>query len=158
MIKETLYDPSEKSERIVVDEVFDDKKARILRANRREDATAGDVSIGTWGEEREEVVSTWRLEAFVGFSGGRKLREGDVFLVVDGTLFDDSYDPRKLEITRDAARKNHLLVDYDLSRSEARMEIKQQAFLLTAMRLAQGNEQAVKTLSRRIDQKFSTDQ
>lgn len=158
MIKDIRSVPTANSERIVVDEIFDDGKARILRANRNAKADAEDVSIGTWGDEREEVVSSWRLEAFVGFSNGRKLREGDVFLVADGTLFDENYNPKKERITREFARENHLLVDFDASRQEARMEVKQQAFLLTAVRLAQGNEQAVATLSRRIDQKFSDDQ
>lgn len=155
MIQERLHDPTPSSERIVIDEVFDDQKARILRAGRKADASAGDLSIATWDEEREEVVSTWRMEAFVGFENGRKLREGDVFLIVDGTRFDDRYDPKKARITREHARQNHLLVDFETSRQKARMESKQQAFLLTAVRLAAGNEQAVKTLSRRIDQKFS---
>lgn len=158
MIKETLSTPTDRSERIVVDEIFDDKMARILRAPRREDAAEGDVSIGAWGDEREEVVSTWRLEAFVGFGNGRKLREGDVFLVVDGSLFDDKYDPKKLHIAREVARQEHLLVDGEVSRREARMEIKQQSYLLTAVRLAQGNEHAVKTLTRRIGQKFDEEQ
>lgn len=158
MIKSLRRVPTVRSERIVVDEVFPDGKARILRAARNVDAADGDVSIRAWGDEREEVISEWRLEAFVGFKNGRKLQEGDVFLIIDGTKLVVDYDPKALDISRDVARQEHLLVDVDVSRQAARQESCQLSYLLTAVRLAQGDKHTEKTLIRRVDKKFCVDE
>ena len=59
---------SEKSERIVVDEIFDDGTARLLRAARLPNtAQEKDFAIHTWGEEREDFIEAWRVEAYVGY-------------------------------------------------------------------------------------------
>lgn len=149
--------PTVSSERVVVDEIFSDGKARILRAARKDGTPENDLCIRAWGDEREELISVWRLEAFVGFKTGRKLREGDVFLIADGSKLDTNYDPKKQGMTRDQARKEHLLVDWDTSKQDARMEVKQQTFMLSAVRLAGGNERALETLSRRVDKKFKSE-
>ncbi len=60
--------------------------ARILRANRLPDYKASNLSIQTWSDEKEDFIETWKIEAFVGFTGGRKLREGDIFFIMDSSF------------------------------------------------------------------------
>jgi hypothetical protein len=76
--------PSERSERVVVDELFEDGSARLLRAKRLFGCAPDDLSIDTWGEEREDFLASWLVEAFVGLTGTRRLAEGEVILLVDG--------------------------------------------------------------------------
>jgi hypothetical protein len=62
--KATIPELSEKSERIVVDEIFDDGTARLLRATRLTNkAQEKDLAIHTWGEEREDFIEAWRVSA-----------------------------------------------------------------------------------------------
>jgi hypothetical protein len=144
--------PSANSERVVVDEIFADERARILRAERKADAAPDDFSINSWGDEREEIISVWRLEAFAGFQKGEHLREGDVFLVADGRELTLDYKP----IAREQAKLNHLLIDWATSKQDARMESKRQSSLLSATKLASDKKVALETLVRRIDKKFDS--
>jgi len=127
--------PTDRSERVVVDEVFDDDSARLLRARRLPGLASDDLSIDTWGEEREEFLSTWQVEAFVGFTGTRKLAEGDVFFLVDGDELSDAYRGSAV-LPRATARTKHLLATFDQSVEIARREIKEASFMLTAIAAA----------------------
>jgi hypothetical protein len=127
--------PTERSERVVVDELFDDGSARLLRARHLFGCAPGDLSIGTWGEEREDFLASWLVEAFVGFTGTRRLAEGDVFFLVDGDELSDAYRGEAILPRRVAATK-HLLVPVDQSVDIARREIKEASFILTAVAVA----------------------
>ena len=148
-----------KSQRIVVDELFDNGTARILRSSHlagnaedgraKDDRASEDYSIKAWGDEAESFIDIWRMEAFMGFSAGQRLREGDVFYVVDGTRLDDAYRP----IPREEAREKHLLVPWKESTRFARQEIKKEFYKLSVTRMTkQTNEQNY--LMKRVDQKF----
>ncbi len=100
--------PSERSERVVIDELFDDGSPRLLRARRLFGCASGDLSIGTWGEEREDFLASWLVEAFVGFTGTRRLAEGDVFFLVDGDDLSNAYRGDAI-LPRPAADAKHLL-------------------------------------------------
>lgn len=139
------------SERIVVDEIFENGSARVLRAKRIRSSAKDDLSIETWGEEEADILKAWRVAAFVGLPSGRQLLEGDVFLVKDGSKLHAKYIP----IPRDAARDEHLIVPWDKSRQMARQEIQKQTNLLAAAHLAVGDTRAFETLEKRIDKKFS---
>ncbi len=123
--------PSRRSERIVVDEVFDNGLARILRAQKGNHKPT-DYGIDAWEKEQEDFINDWRIEAFAGFSGGRKLREGDVFFIADGSLLNNKYDP----IPRAAARKKHLLMPADKSIKLARLTIKEEFRKLLAYQIS----------------------
>jgi len=127
--------PTERSERVVVDEVFDDGSARLLRARRLFGCAPGDLSIGTWGEEREDFLASWLVEAFVGFTGTRRLTEGDVFFLVDGDELSNAYRGDAI-LPRSVAEAKHLLVPIGRSVDIARREIKEASFILTAVAVA----------------------
>lgn len=148
--KATSTELSEKSERIVVDEIFDDGTARLLRATRLPNtAQEKDFAIHTWGEEREDFIEAWRVEAFVGLPTKQRLKEGDVFFIADGTKLNANYQP----IRRERARLEHLLLDWDTSREIARKEIKKQFYKLTASKISIG-ERDRKILIDKVDKKF----
>lgn len=137
------------SERVVVDEIFDDGDARILRARRRADADGDDVSIRAWEQETEDFIRVWRLEAFAGFTSKQALKEGDVFFISDGSQLNDSYKP----IERAKAQAKHLVMPWDTSRQMARQEIKEQFCKLTATRMAEKPGEK-KILLDRVSKKF----
>lgn len=142
--------PNENSERVVVDEVFEDGNARLLRAPRLPNHSEDDLSIDTWGEEKEDFIKSWRVEAFVGFSSKQFLNEGDVFFVVDGRRLTSRYTP----IPRIEAKHSHLLLPWGKSREWARNEIKKQFYKLAAVEMAE-QERGRKLLFNRIDKKFA---
>ncbi len=127
--------PTERSERVVVDELFDDGSARLLRARRLFGSAPGDLSIDSWGEEREDFLASWLVEAFVGFTGTRRLAEGDVFFLVDGDKLSDAYRGEAI-LPRPVAATKHLLVPVGQSVDIARKEIKEASFMLTAVAVA----------------------
>ena len=142
--------PSKKSERVVVDEIFEDGLARLLRAKRAPKHSDDDLGIHTWDEEREDFIEAWRVEAFVGFPTQRSLEEGDVFFIVDGSTLHRNYKP----IARDLARSVHLLRPWDESKEIARAEIKKQFYKLSAAQITAGKKRDTDKLIRRVDQKF----
>lgn len=127
--------PGPKSERVVVDELFDNGTVRLLRSKRLSNQNG--FGIETWGEEKEDFMQAWRVEAFVGYTGGRSLAEGDVFFLADGSKLNDKYAP----IEREAARQKHLLKEWEASREEARKDIKEQFFILTATQVNDTKEE-----------------
>lgn len=140
-----------RAERIVVDEVMAGGTVRLLRAPRLPGFKPTDLSIGTWGPEREDFMTRWKVEAFVGFRAPRRLREGDVFYVRDGTRLSEEYEGRKV-LPRDRARERHLLVtDWYAAREKARKEIKEQFFKLTASSLASSKRER-QLLTRIVDE------
>ena len=143
---------TEKSQRVVVDEIFDNGSTRILRSSHLEGSAVDDYSIKAWGDETESFIDTWRMEAFAGFPSDRRLREGDVFFVVDGTRLNDFYKP----IPREKAREEHLLLPYEDAVRFARREIKKQFYRLSVTRMTkQANERH--QLMKRVAQKFEKD-
>jgi len=144
--------PSKKSERVVVDEIFEDGLARLLRAKRAPKHPDDDLGIHTWDEESEDFIEAWRVEAFVGFPTQRSLGEGDVFFIVDGSKLNRDYKP----IARDVARSVHLLRAWDESTEIARAEIKKQFYKLSAAQIAAGKKRDTDKLMRRVDKKFKT--
>jgi len=122
-----------RSERVVVDEIMENGRARILRAPRLPKAARADLGIDTWGDEVEEAITVWKLEAYVGFKAPRKLKEGDVFFIRDGSDLNESYMGPKV-IARDKAAEDHLIEAADESREQARNEIKERFYNLTAQR------------------------
>lgn len=149
--------PGPKSQRIVVDEIIDGPdeypKARLLRADRLRNRKPDDLGIHAWGDEVEDCISAWRVEAFVGFTGSRKLREGDVFFVKNGSLLTEQYDP----IQRDKAANKHLLVHWDESRQMARREIKKEFSALSAAQIAEGDEGKIEKLVKDAEEKIKND-
>ncbi len=141
--------PSRKSERVIVDEIMDNGIARILRAPRQPGAPPDDLSINTWGDEREDFISAWRLEAFVGYETRQHLSEGDVFFVVDGEKLREEYKP----IHRIEAQELHLLRPWDESRKIARNEIKMQFCKLAASAMATRPQQK-KQLIQKVEKKY----
>jgi len=142
--------PSKKSERVVVDEIFEDGLARLLRARRSPKHRDDDLGIHTWEEEREDFIEAWRVEAFVGFPTQRTLGEGDVFFLLDGSKLHRKYKP----IAREAARSIHLLRPWDESTEIARAEIKKQFYKLSAAQIAAGKKGDTDKLIRKVDKKF----
>lgn len=143
---------AEKPERVVVDEIFDDGMARLLRAARRSGITdEKDFSIHTWGEEWEDFIESWRVEAFIGYPSKQRLREGDVFFIADGSKLNANYKP----IPRDRAFAEHLLLPPEQSIEIARNEIKKQHYKLAATKMSIG-EKDKKSLIEKVDKKFDS--
>ncbi len=141
---------NEKSERVVVDEIFDDGMVRLLRAGRLPDISdIEDYSIHTWGVEREDFLESWKVEAFVGYPSKIDLKEGNVFFIADGTKLNPKYKP----IPRDIARIEHLLLPSDISAGMARTEIKKQFYKLAAAKMSIGKRDT-ELLIDKIDKKF----
>ncbi len=150
MTKQKEPSLNKKSERVVVDETFDDGIARLLRASRL--SNIGDkesFEIQNWNEEREDFIESWRVEAFVGYPSKQRLREGDVFFIADGSRLTANYIP----IPREKARREHLLLDWDISRGIARNEIKKQFSKLAATKLSTNTKDRKKLIDR-VEKKF----
>jgi hypothetical protein len=147
------HKPGKKSERVVVDEIFEDGLARLLRAKRAAKHPDNDLGIHTWDEEREDFIEAWKVEAFVGFPTQRNLAEGDVFFIVDGSKLNRAYKPKP----RTVARSIHLLQPPDESTEIARTEIKKQFYKLSAAQISAGKKRDTDTLIKRVDKKFETD-
>ena len=144
---------NEKSERIVVDEIFDDGMARLLRVARSPNtAEEKDFAIHTWGEEREDFIKAWRVAAFVGYPSKLRLKEGDVFFIADGTKLNVNYKP----IPRESACIEHLLLPRDTSREIARREIKKQFYKLAAAKMSTDSKDRY-ILINKVDKKFKDD-
>jgi hypothetical protein len=80
--------PNPKSERVVIDEVFSDGTARVLRASRKKDRNDPGLDIEAWENEKEKEVKILHLEFLLAHEReGRHLKEGDVFFLVDGEEF-----------------------------------------------------------------------
>jgi hypothetical protein len=80
--------PNPKSERVVIDEVFSDGTARVLRASRKKDRNDHGLDIEAWENEKEKEVKVLHLEFLLAHElEGRHLKEGDVFFLVDGEDF-----------------------------------------------------------------------
>lgn len=152
IVKKDSLNISNKSERVVVDEIFDNGTARLLCAKRLPDAPKDDCSIRTWREEKEAFMDVWRFEAFVGFPSRQSLREGDVFFISDGTKLNNTYKP----VPRDVARKENLILPWEISTKIARTEIKKQFYKLAATQMTSRTKDR-ETLLKRVDQKFKTD-
>lgn len=150
MTKQKEPSLNKKSERVVVDEIFDDGIARLLRAPRLPKiADKESFDIQNWGEEYEDFIESWRVEAFVGFPSNIKLKEGDVFFIADGSRLTANYRP----IPREKARQEHLLLDWDISRRIARNEIKKQFSMLSATKLSIDTKDREKLINT-VDKKF----
>ena len=153
MAKQKKPSLNKNSQRVVVDEIFDDGTARLLRAQRLTGIVdRGKFNIDSWGAEEEDFIESWRVEAFVGFPSSMKLREGDVFYIADGSKMNAKYKP----IPRERARKEHLLLPWDKSRQIARDEIKMQYSKLTAINLSISTKDR-KSLINKVEKKFNTD-
>lgn len=131
--KKTSIQP--KAQRVVVDEIMDTGVARILRADHLPGYKASDMTIQSWSEEKEDFIEVWKIEAFVGLMAGRKLREGDVFFIKDGSLLNRNYRGKRI-IKRAEARKKHLCLSVDDSIEQAKWEIKDETRKLAADKLA----------------------
>ena len=129
------------SERVVVDELFDDGSARLLRSRRLAGADAKDLGMTSWRKEAEYVMPAWRVEAFVGFPSSRRLKEGDVFFLRDGRQLRATYHPEKSGIRRKDAAGKHLLIPWGESLEMARMDIKREFHLL---HMERANQRTVK--------------
>lgn len=80
--------PNPKSERVVIDEIFSDGTARVLRASRKKDRNDHGLDIEAWENEKEKEVKVLHLEFLLAHElEGRHLKEGDVFFLVDGEDF-----------------------------------------------------------------------
>lgn len=151
--KATLPKPNKKSERVVVDEIFDNGIARLLRAARLPNtAEEKDFAIHTWGEEREDFIEAWRVAAFVGYPSKLRLKEGDVFFIADGTKLNVKYKA----IPRERACIEHLLLPWDTSRKIARREIKKQFYKLAAAKMSTDSKDR-NILINKVDKKFKDD-
>jgi hypothetical protein len=111
-----------RAERIVVDKIFKNGTVRLLRAGRRPGFAPDDFSARTWGQQREETLDQFTVEAFVGMKPPRVLHEGDIFYIADGTKLNRDYRGAKI-VDPDLARQDHLLRDWDESIAQARTEI-----------------------------------
>jgi hypothetical protein len=153
--------PTSKSERIVADEIIDrcDGKrptVRLLRAKRSQNSASAGLGIETWGPEREDFMEAWQVEAFVGLLSPNKLREGDVFFIVDGTKLNKYYGDKKRgrrALPREVAAEKHLLRPIDDSRELARNEIKKEFYKLSAVQTTKNKREQEKFLSM-VDKKF----
>jgi hypothetical protein len=144
--------PGPKSERVVVDEILEDDVVRLLRAKRKADAPEADLGIDTWMDEKETFIKAWILEAFVGFPTQRKIKEGDVFYLVDGSKLHKHYKP----IPRERARSIHHLKPWEETRSMARKEIKKEFFKLTAIKMASGNQKEKERLLKKVEKSIES--
>jgi hypothetical protein len=154
MAKRKEPTPTKNSERVVVDEIFDDGMARLLRAARRSDITdKKDFYIHSWGEEREDFIESWRVEAFIGYPTKKQLREGDVFFIADGSKLNADYKP----IPRARAAAEHLLIPPEKSIEMARNEIKKQYYKLVATQMST-SEKDKEVLIEKVDKKFEDTQ
>jgi hypothetical protein len=156
--KSSRLRPTAKSERIVVDEIFDDGTVRLLRAKKSRSSTERDLSIEAWNSERETFMQAWQVEAFVGFPTGRKLSEGDVFFIADGsrltTTYGTSRDKKhKKPLPRKVAAREHLLRSVDRSRELARQEIKKEFYKLSACRMT-SDKKEIEKLLKVVEDKF----
>jgi len=80
--------PNPKSERVVIDEVFSDGTARVLRASRKKDRNDSGLDIEAWENEIEQEVKILHVEFLLEQElQGRHLKEGDVFFLFDGEDF-----------------------------------------------------------------------
>lgn len=80
--------PNPKSERVVIDEVFSDGTARVLRASRKKDRNDIGLDIDAWENEIEQEVKILHVEFLLEHElQGRHLKEGDVFFLSDGEDF-----------------------------------------------------------------------
>ncbi|MFQ5486569.1 MAG: hypothetical protein ACE5DO_14725, partial [Desulfobacterales bacterium] len=150
--------PTAKSERVVVDEIFSDNTVRLLRAKRSKNSGPKDFSIDTWNSECETFMKAWQVAAFVGLPTQRKLREGDVFFVTDGSKLTTTYGTpldkkRKKPIPREAAAREHLLSPIDKSRELARQEIKKEFYKLSACKMT-SDKKEVEKLLKAVEDKF----
>ena len=149
--------PNPKSERVVIDEVFSDGTARVLRAFRKKDRNDNGLDIDAWENEKEKEVKILHLEFLLAHElEGRHLKEGDVFFLVDGEDFFEkrlkhvreilkNYDKFDLEQVQrekktilqefpDIARilkPEHLIETTEASRELVRREIKKEYQKLT---------------------------
>jgi len=149
--------PNPKSERMVIDEVFSDGTARVLRASRKKDRDDHGLDIEAWENEKEQEAKVLHLEFLLEHElEGRHLKEGDVFFLADGEDFFEkrlkhirkilkNYDKFDLEQVRrekktllrefsDIAKKlkpEHLIETAAASRELARREIKKEYHKLT---------------------------
>lgn len=110
--------PTLKSVRVVVDEVLG-SRVRLLKAARLKGVAPDDFGIDAWSDEEELVLLTSKVEGFVGFMGGRKLAEGDIFFIKDGSQLNNDYK----FIERKKARELHLLCSVEDAKDLARSEI-----------------------------------
>lgn len=150
--------PTAKSERVVVDEIFDDGTVRLLRAKKRCESAAGDLSIGAWNSEREYFIKAWQVEAFVGFPSTRHLREGDVFLIADGSKLTNKYGTKldsrhKKPLPREVASKMHLIHSADKTKEIARTEIKKEFYKLSAVKMT-ADKKELDAIIRTVEEKF----
>lgn len=150
--------PTAKSERVVVDEIFDDGTVRLLRAKKTRKSAAVDLSIGAWNSEREYFIKAWQVEAFVGFPSTKHLREGDVFLIADGSQLTNKYgtklDPRhKKPLPREVASKMHLIHSADKSKENARTEIKKEFYKLSAVKMT-ADKKELDEIIKTVEEKF----
>jgi hypothetical protein len=113
-----------RAERIVVDKIFKNGTVRLLRAGRRPGFAPDDFGARTWGQQREEILDQFTVEAFVGMKPPRVLQEGDTFYVADGTKLNRDYRGAKI-VDPDRARQDHLLRDWDESIAQARTELEE---------------------------------
>lgn len=148
------------SERVVVDEIFDDGTVRLLRAKKSKNSSERDLSIEAWDSESECFMKAWQVEAFVGFPASRRLREGDVFFIADGSRLTTTYGTkrdarRKKPLPREVAAKEHLLRPAEQSRELARQEIKKEFYKLTASRVTSGEKELEKLIDV-VEEKFKT--
>jgi hypothetical protein len=149
--------PNPKSERMVIDEVFSDGTARVLRASRKKDRNDHGLDIEAWENEKEQDVKVLHLEFLLAHElEGRHLKEGDVFFLVDGEDFFEkrlkhvreilkNYDKFDLEqVLREkktllqefsdiakTLKPEHLIETAAASRELARREIKKEYHKLT---------------------------
>lgn len=149
--------PNPKSERVVIDEVFSDGTARVLRASRKKDRNDTGLDVEAWENEKEQEVKVLHLEFLLEHElEGRHLKEGDVFFVVDGEDFFEkrlkrireilkNYDKFDLEqVQREkktilqefsdiakTLKPEHLIETTEASRELARREIKKEYHKLT---------------------------
>lgn len=143
--------PTKTSERVVVDEIFDNGTVRLLRA-RRNKAHLDDPGLGikTWGKEKEEIWKSEDAELFVGFPPGRRLQEGDVFFIKDGSIFKK----KLIKQYRKRPPSSPLLMGLNESRRKARDEIKEEFYNLTALQIAK-NAETFESLKKQVSKKIA---
>jgi hypothetical protein len=145
-----------RSERVVIDSIFDDGTVRILRAKRKKDRRGKRLDIDAWEPEKEQVVKLAAITLLLRdeLTGGT-LQEGDVLFLADG----DAFFERKIKKAGQAARRagrrgrpraEHLLCRLDEARDMARQEIKRE---FTKLAAGQGMKEgkAKRRLFKRID-------
>lgn len=150
---ELWNEADERSVRVTVDEMFDyfvekgqvkqGRTARILRAKRKKDQNGRDLSMETWESESEEILPAWIIESFVGFKN-RKLMEGDVFFIKDGSKLNRKYKP----IRRNGAAREHLLCSWDRSKEQARGEIFKEFSKLSALNVTKDGKRIQNILNK----------